>query len=178
MATILVPVDFSDCSFDVVRYAARLARALEARLLLLHVLELPPKLTRDSEIQPDPDTPPMTAWEFVKGAATEHMPLYTSLCGLDGLGVTTQIVNGQPTEVIVAASEAPEIEQIVMGTHGRRGFARMMTGSVAESVLRRAERPVTLIRSQHKDSCDARSCAWCSSGTLDALRRLWTEFDG
>ncbi|PIE15964.1 MAG: hypothetical protein CSA66_07910 [Proteobacteria bacterium] len=178
MTTILVPVDFSDCSYEVVRHAARVAKGLGARLRLLHVLELPPGLQRETMVSPNGEGSEMTVWEFARSDAACHMSRYESIGEVEGVDLVTDIVAGQPADAIVEAGELGDVEQIVMGTHGRSGFARMLTGSVAEMVVRRSSRPVTLIRSQHEPTCDARSCAWCRSGTLEAQRRLWAELDG
>jgi nucleotide-binding universal stress UspA family protein len=56
---------------------------------------------------------------------------------------------GVPFEQINAVAEEIDAHLIVMGTHGRRGLARALLGSVAEKVVRTAHRPVTLIRGPH-----------------------------
>lgn len=53
---------------------------------------------------------------------------------------------GRPTDAIVDYAEANDIGQIVMGSHGRSGVSRILLGSVAETVIRRATVPVTVIR--------------------------------
>lgn len=174
---ILVPVDFSDCSADVVRHAATLARQSDVGLVLLHVIELPPSMSEDTLVRPKSKGKPVKALDYVRAEAERHLPSYLALEELKGLEVTTRIRSGIPAERIVEEAESVEASQIVMGTHGRSGFARMMTGSVAETVIRHTERPVTLIRTQHKKSCHALSCAWCNSGTLEAQDRLWNELD-
>ena len=53
---------------------------------------------------------------------------------------------GRPTKAIVDYAEDHDIDQIVMGSHGRSGVSRVLLGSVAETVVRRATVPVTVIR--------------------------------
>lgn len=53
---------------------------------------------------------------------------------------------GRPAREILTYATEHDIDQIIMGSHGRKGFERMMLGSVAESVIRRARIPVTIIR--------------------------------
>lgn len=175
---ILVPVDFSDCSAEVVRHAASLARQHDTALVLLHVVELPPAMDDDTVVRPKAMGKPVRAIDYVRSEAERHMPSYIALDEVNGLSVRTRILSGIPAERIVEEAETVDASQIVMGTHGRSGFARMMTGSVAETVIRHTERPVTLIRSQHKPSCHALSCGWCNSGTLEAQDRLWNELGG
>jgi len=53
---------------------------------------------------------------------------------------------GRPTKVIVEYADDHDIDQIVMGSHGRSGMSRILLGSVAEIVVRRASVPVTVVR--------------------------------
>jgi nucleotide-binding universal stress UspA family protein len=61
------------------------------------------------------------------------------------------VEQGTAADSILALSEAQEVDLIVMGTHGRRGFDRLMVGSVTERVLRKASCPVLAV---HKPSPD------------------------
>lgn len=174
---ILVPVDFSDCSAEVVRHAAGVARISNAKLILLHVVEVPPTLGPQALIQPDPEGEAVRVIDYATTAAAAHLPTYLGFEEVAGLDVETRIVDGIPADRIVEEANRLDATQIIMGTHGRTGFARMMTGSVAEAVIRHTDRPVTLIRTQHKPTCEGLSCAWCKSGTLEAQDRLWDELD-
>lgn len=53
---------------------------------------------------------------------------------------------GRPPRTIVTYAEEHDVDHIVMGTHGRSGISRILMGSVAESVTRRAPVPVTIVR--------------------------------
>ncbi|GAA0550327.1 universal stress protein [Halorubrum ejinorense] len=53
---------------------------------------------------------------------------------------------GKPAREIVRYAEEHDIDQIVMGSHGRSGVGRAILGSVAEAVTRRARIPVTIVR--------------------------------
>ena len=53
---------------------------------------------------------------------------------------------GRPTRTIVEYADEHDIDQIVMGSHGRSGMSRILLGSVAEIVVRRATVPVTVVR--------------------------------
>ena len=60
--------------------------------------------------------------------------------------VETTIETGRPGRVVVEQAEAEDVDQIVMGSHGRTGVSRILLGSVAETVMRRAPCPVTVVR--------------------------------
>lgn len=57
-----------------------------------------------------------------------------------------ETVLGQPARAIVEYAEEHDIDQIVMGSHGRDGVSRILLGSVAETVARRSPCPVTVVR--------------------------------
>ncbi|MCC7370685.1 MAG: universal stress protein [Chloroflexi bacterium] len=62
-----------------------------------------------------------------------------------GVQVTTEVRHGRPAQVILAAARAHGSTAIVMATHGRSGPARWLLGSVADEVVRHADRPVLLV---------------------------------
>lgn len=76
-----------------------------------------------------------TAEELLAEAREEH--------GDDLDGETTV---GRPSRVIVETAEEDEFDHIVIGSHGRSGVSRILLGSVAESVVRDAPVPVTVVR--------------------------------
>lgn len=83
--------------------------------------------------------------------------LDTAAAKLDKAGVrhTTQleekpIAPGQISSTIVANAESWKADLIIMGTHGRRGFRRMLMGSVSEGVLSKASTPLLLVRSERE----------------------------
>lgn len=60
--------------------------------------------------------------------------------------VVTRTVVGTPARSIVAYAEEENVDYVVMGSHGRSGVSRVLLGSVAESVVRRAPCPVLVVR--------------------------------
>jgi len=62
-----------------------------------------------------------------------------------GTPIHTRIAPGAPPEIITEVAEEEEVELIVMSTHGRSGFSRLIYGSVAEAVLRGARVPLLLV---------------------------------
>lgn len=63
-----------------------------------------------------------------------------------GCSVETAVDVGQPSDVIVDYATENGLDLIVVGSHGRTGFSRVLLGSVAERVARQAPVPVTIVR--------------------------------
>lgn len=63
-----------------------------------------------------------------------------------GGAVETALETGRPARQIVAYAGEHDVDHVVIGSHGRSGVARVLLGSVAESVARRADVPVTIVR--------------------------------
>ncbi len=62
------------------------------------------------------------------------------------VAIDTETRIGNPTEMILECVEDLDIDQIVIGSHGRSGVSRVLLGSVAEAVIRRSSVPVTIVR--------------------------------
>jgi len=60
--------------------------------------------------------------------------------------IRTIAVVGDPVETIIATVKNEDIDQVIMGSHGRDGIQRLLVGSVAEQVMRKAPAPVTITR--------------------------------
>ena len=135
----LVPVDFSDCSFDALEYGALIARRSNAALKLLHVLE-PVSYGLDFTL------PQMAQRESSKAAVTKRLSDLVSALTSVGLASDSLMSGGLPADSILDAARAQSVDVIVMGTHGRRGLSHVLFGSVAESVLRRSSCPVLTVR--------------------------------
>lgn len=134
---VLVPIDFSDCCFDALEYGVQIAKAMSAQLTLLHVLEpivygmgfmLTPAMEQDQQY------------------AKEQMKTLAGKVRAYGILVSETIYGGLPADSIVDWARAASCDLIVMGTHGRRGVAHLLKGSVAEAVLRRASCPVLAVK--------------------------------
>lgn len=65
--------------------------------------------------------------------------------------ITTDMTVGKTSSAIVRYTEEHDIDHVVLGSHGRRGLARFLLGSVAERVARRAPGSVTIIREQRPE---------------------------
>ncbi|HEY6639982.1 MAG TPA: universal stress protein [Nitrospiraceae bacterium] len=140
LARILVPVDFSDCSLDAVEYAAMVARQAGASLTLLHVLE-PVSYGLDFDLGH------FRSREDVRESWTKRLEELASSHRHPNMPIEYRLRGGFPADSILDSAKTLPCDLIVMGTHGRRGISRTISGSVAEAVLRKAHCPVIAVRS-------------------------------
>ena len=137
---ILCPIDYSEYSNAILEYASKLAKETDAELHIIHVFD---------------DTTP---YENGMGIPTlsaadiqEQKQALEKVVPKDkGVRYVHQLVRGWPSDGILHYCENNPIDLIVMGTHGRKGVSRMLMGSVAEAVMRRADCPVLTIRAPIK----------------------------
>ena len=132
---ILHPTDFSLQSEHALKLAAALARDYGARLLVLHVAVPHPLIYSEGSLPLDPQL-------FVQEARAQldrlHLPI-------DKHRAERRFVEGDAATEIVRLAQEMQADLIVMGTHGRTGLARMLMGSVAEQVVRKAPCPVLTV---------------------------------
>jgi universal stress protein A len=133
---ILFPTDFSPASEVVLRHATALARGNNATLLILHVEE-PPLAYGSGEM-----------FYAVSDFSTESLQkLLDNIVLPDpAVQVVRRLVTGDPASEIPRVAKEENVDLIVMGTHGRTGLLRMLMGSVAELVVRRAPCAVLTVR--------------------------------
>ncbi|TNE50220.1 MAG: universal stress protein [Deltaproteobacteria bacterium] len=175
---ILVPVDFSVCSFLLAEEVASLAKALGSDVTFLHVMEVPAGLQADTKIHVDGQEESVNLVDYLTKEAKGYQQSYLTHTRAQGVEASFALKHGSIVESILGTAEELNADMIVMGTHGRQGFSRLMLGSVAESVLRQATIPVMTLRSLHKPTCDAMSCATCTSGFTSAERQASAELSG
>lgn len=139
---ILYPTDLSPAAAPALEYATSLARWYQATLTVLHVvptldaIQLPPEALGDTTHMVYPPPP---------DAIVADIRRVHNLDRFEGLDVRVMVETGDPDRVIVDQALTQGSSLVVMGTHGRRGFDRLLHGAVAERVLRRAPCPVLMI---------------------------------
>lgn len=173
---ILVALDFSDCSQELVDQAVALA-AQSCEIRLLHVAELPQGLPPTAHVGPGSGSSE-TAEGLLVRRSLERLEVYAEGLRARGHGVQTEVLVGVTAEMIVGSADAHLADLIIMGTHGRRGLSRMVGGSVAAEVISLASCPVLTVRTQHKPACKARSCDRCEGHLTTELQQLMAERDG
>ncbi len=139
--TILHPTDFSEQSAHAFRVACSLARDHKAKLLVLHVA--PPPLTHGEVVaRRAPDG-------YDEQLRDELRRLEPQVPGVD---IERRLDHGDPVTVILDVAQEVPCDLIVMGTHGRTGVGRLLMGSVAEKVLRKAQCPVMTVKGPVADT--------------------------
>ena len=128
---ILVPTDFSPPSDAALSYARLLAKTMDASLLLLHVTGTHSTLTR-ATVDPR-DRVPAALRELRNRLTPDDRAPHV---------VVSAVEAPDPAGQIVRTARSMEACLVVMGTHGRGGIARVLIGSVAETVVRTAPCPV------------------------------------
>ena len=139
---ILVPVDGSDPAAGAAEYVAE--NFPSATVVLLHVIN-PAETGYSAEV-----SMPTVSEEWYEERRNDAGDLLDDLetsaheAGVDDIERVIEV--GRPIQAIVDYAEEHDIDQIVMGSHGRSGMSRILLGSVAETVVRRATVPVTVVR--------------------------------
>lgn len=146
---ILVPTDFSETADKALAYAKELASKLGASLHLVHVYSDPYAVAACAPevYAPVPAEVRQRALEEVRERLFERLDADEEQRFRGSRGVVRGLVAPQ----IVDYAVTQDIDLIVMGTHGRRGVAHLLLGSVAEHVVRTAGCPVLTIRAEHAD---------------------------
>ncbi len=152
VSRILVPVDFSASSKKALEFALYLAERTGASVEVLHVWE-PPSFAGPETLGMMQFAPVPQAWDQTRGEVGREMEVFLGAARPRILA--TRIEAGEPSDAILRVVQEDGFDLVVMGTHGRTGLPRLLIGSVAEAVLRRATCPVMTIRvpgrSQPKD---------------------------
>jgi nucleotide-binding universal stress UspA family protein len=138
---LLCPTDFSDAAASAERQAATLARALGAELVLLHVASENP-LWRETV----GSTQVRAVFEAQRKWAADTLAARITALAAEGVSARSLVKVGVAWEEIVRAASDEHADLIVIGTHGRTGLDRLLLGSVAERVVRRAPCPVLSVR--------------------------------
>ncbi|MFA9424914.1 universal stress protein [Natronorubrum sp. A-ect3] len=136
---LLVPIDDSDTARAALEHAVR--EHPDASITAIHAIDPSVSKYGDGGIY---------AYESVLESRQEDAAdLFEDVAELvadhDGT-YTTETVVGDPAREIVAYADDHDIDHIVIGSRGRSGAKRVLLGSVAERVVRRAPVPVTIVR--------------------------------
>lgn len=135
--TILFPTDFSDPSRAAFGFACSLARDYGAELVIAHVAGPPVLMSANGVLPPIP-------------VESDSDRLREELLGLTPpdprVRTRRELAEGDAVHEILRLAGEAKADLIVMGTHGRSGVGRVLMGSVAEAVLRKAPCPVLTVR--------------------------------
>ena len=144
--TILVGTDFSDASAAATAYAISLARALHARLYILHVVpEEDVRVITAIRAYLQSEVTSETLVATLHTEAAKRLSTLVEEAHATDLAYERLIVTGDPAAAIMSEAAAKQVQLIILGTHGRRGVTRFLMGSVAERVLREAPCAVLVV---------------------------------
>jgi nucleotide-binding universal stress UspA family protein len=138
--TILVPVDFTETSDKALDFAIDLATKLEASVTVMHAYEIPVIGFPDGALVATVDIATR-----IQEAAQKGLEASVEQRKDRGVPIASVLRDGVAWEEIRAVAEETHADLIVIGTHGRRGIARALLGSVAENVIRTVKTPVLTI---------------------------------
>jgi nucleotide-binding universal stress UspA family protein len=137
--TILHPTDYSELSQAAFRYAVELAQVHGARVVVLHVVDTlgPENVTfGEAASQRQPESYRQRLWDELHKLVPPNA----------AVSLEYALGEGDPVEVIIEATVERKCDLIVLGSHGRSGLKRLLGGSVAEHVVRRAACPVLVVK--------------------------------
>ncbi|WP_341462979.1 universal stress protein [Deinococcus wulumuqiensis] len=136
----MVAFDGSEPSQRALKQAITLGKAAGAELEVVTVIEEPPVsgFVQWAGLNPD------YVREMLEQNARQAQQTAQTLIGEAGVQGRVQTLRGRPIEVLTEAAHG--VDLLVVGTHGYRGMDRILLGSVTETLLRRAEVPLLVVR--------------------------------
>jgi nucleotide-binding universal stress UspA family protein len=147
---ILVPIDFSEPSQNALDHAKELAMTYGAEIHLLHVVE---EVALPGAYGMEPIS--FVVPEIIQSTETALADMVKEEVGYEHVRVES--VAGYPATTILDYIDEHDIDLVAIATHGRTGLDRLLLGSVAEKVVRRAACPVFTVKAYGKSLVEAPS---------------------
>jgi nucleotide-binding universal stress UspA family protein len=144
---VLVPLDGSRLAEQALEQAVRIAGATGASLLLTRAVNLKTERELDGILEQVEGRRALRAYR--SRAADHYLTHIQEQLRARDVASDAAVVQGEPADAILAAAESAEVDLIVMSTHARSGLGRWVYGSIADKVLRGANRPLLLMRPRH-----------------------------
>lgn len=149
---ILCPIDFSEFSVRAYHHALSLAEHYQAKLVAQHVVELwlhpSASFAASAGVYEEFE-------QALRESGSKQLQEFVKNHTRDEIQPELVVQQGIAPDSILTFAQAQKTDVIVMGTHGRRGFDRLMLGSVTDRVMRRAPCPVLAVGKQSHDSMAA-----------------------
>jgi len=142
----LVPLDGSALAEDALPLAVALAHTFAAELHLARVAETTRLFTLTGTSQsPVPNTVLEEMVADLETEASDYLRPIVERLRADGVPLRAVVLDGIPVEALLAYATTHEIGLVVVATHGRGGFNRLVLGSVAERLLRQGQTPILMV---------------------------------
>jgi nucleotide-binding universal stress UspA family protein len=143
----LVASDFSEGSWAALERARQLAECFGASIDVVHAYFSPPYIAPDLLVGYVAGAANQTLHELLRKEAEHNLEEFVAEAGRKGIKVSSaRAVYGEPASTILQVATEGLYDLIALGTRGRTGLSHVLLGSVAEKVLRRADRPVLTVR--------------------------------
>ncbi|WP_050032105.1 universal stress protein [Halorubrum halophilum] len=139
--SILVPTDGSESVAEAISEAIGVADLCDATVHAINVVDT-------AEISVAHDVELAEIEQGLEGAGSEAVNRVADRASERGVDVRTAIRRGSPAQQILDYADENSIDLIIMGTRGHSGMDRILLGSVAETVVRNANRPVMVTHSE------------------------------
>jgi nucleotide-binding universal stress UspA family protein len=149
---ILCPIDFSEFSVRAYFHALSLAEHYQAKLVVQHVVEIwrHPSVSFATSVKIHDEF-----CEMLRERANEQLLEFVRNHTHSKIQPDLVVNRGMTPDLILSFAEAEKTDLIVMGSHGRRGYDRLMLGSVTDRVMRRAPCPVLAVCNAQEDPVPA-----------------------
>lgn len=149
---ILVGVDLSEATEKIVKKAEEIAKALSAKVWLLHVVKPEPA---DFYVGGHaPDSAQSFRDSLAKRFHNEHRRIQEIADRLRkaGLDTTALLVQGATAETMLKEASKLDVDMIVVGSHGRGAMYQLLVGGVSEGIIRKSECPILIIPTHERTS--------------------------
>lgn len=140
---ILVPVDGSEVALNVVQHAVELAKAFNSKITVVQVMTLDPYIAAEYLSDGQSNLLIERARKFIEDNLAQAKAKFNEY----GIDVETKILEGESIHrTIMKAIDNLNIDLIVISSHGRTGFKKLIMGSVAQSLITEVNVPVFVVK--------------------------------
>jgi nucleotide-binding universal stress UspA family protein len=138
---VLYPTDFSDVAQKALTYIDQLKPAGVKKVVIVHIID-----SRTLDLLVYAPTHYMTIEKDLRDDAENKMALVRKHLEKSGFEVSVRIELGTPADKILQLEKQEDVSVIVLGSHGKSNLKEMFLGSVSESVIRSALKPVLVVK--------------------------------
>ena len=143
LKTIVVGTDFSVCAARALSFAVSLASTQGAKIHVVHVLVEPVQAFDVAGALPYLDVSTQKEWE---DATQKRLAAAVASAEKRGVHASSEFLWGRPSDAIIDSAKKAKASLVVLGTHGRNAFEKLLIGSTAERVVRLCPVPVLTVR--------------------------------
>lgn len=140
---ILVPIDGSETSLNVVKHVVELAQAFNSKVTVVQVMALDPYIA--AEYRLNSSNNPLV--ERGRNLIQDNLNVAKARFFDEGLNVETKLIEGESIpRTIAEAVEEFHFDLVVISSHGRSGFKKFIVGSVTQSLMTQVQIPILVVK--------------------------------